>query len=211
MNFSPWPIVFIVNEILLLSFIAVVVAAPPANVATLFKLEVKAVARSVIDPVWITEPFNPDPTADPEKPTTFPTREALKVPLSPEVLLISSTNPCNPVPVYVNVLNPGASAFVSEPDIIIKSTRSSDPTILKPAPLPGILPEKSNEAVEKVPVALPLFANILVDVAFVNAPGVTLVTNNEVPPSAKYFCALIEVKNSNWSLPERKVVPNFSL
>ena len=67
------------------------------------------------------------------------------------------------------------------------------------------------EEVGLVPVMLPVFANILVDVAFVNAPGATLVTNRELPPSAKYFWALIEVKNSNWLLPERKDDPNVSL
>ena len=101
-------------------------------------------------------------------------------------------------------------SLVVEPETMMKSTLPSVPTILSPSDADGICDEKSNEAVDSAPVALPELANTLVEVALVNAPGVTLVTKRDLPPSAKYFCALIDVKNSYWVLPERNVDPNFS-
>ena len=57
----------------------------------------------------------------------------------------------------------------------------------------------------------PFDAVICVDVASVNEPLVTLVTNILLPPLAKNFCTAIEVKNSRFSEADTKVVPNLLL
>jgi hypothetical protein len=89
-----------VNEILVSSFIAVVVEAPPPNVATVSNppTPTTAVSKSDTDPVWMLNPFIVAPTVEEDKNKVSLVTDAVS-PINEEDALITVTKLVKSAPV----------------------------------------------------------------------------------------------------------------